>query len=103
MEQTFAERVARYAYRYWMRHHMEQWPTVAEAANALKIRRSDIEDCCGDGPYQLTGYNRQKYTLGDLHVEAMTADVEAAWCAYWLPFSAGCYCGRHDITGRVAA
>lgn len=90
-----ADRVAAYAYNFWMQHHMEEWPDVRQVARALRLRHAEIDDCSGDGRYQLTGYNVEGFKLGDFSVEAMTPEVEVAWCFYWLPFSAGCICGQH--------
>jgi hypothetical protein len=90
-----ADRIAGYAYRYWHRHAMTEWPTVRQVRRALRLCNAEIENCSGDGPYQLTGYNFEDAALGNLFVEADTPEVERAWCGYWLPYSAGCYCGHH--------
>lgn len=97
------ERVAAFSYRYWRRRGMTAWPTVREVCRALRYRQGLIEDMAGDGLYQLTGFNFVGDRLGDLHVEATTPQVDVDWCAHWLPFSRGCYCGAHrEATKEVA-
>lgn len=85
--------VAEYAYRYWKRSGMTEWPTVRRASKSLGISQKDIEECQGND-YQLTGYSDDE-PVGDWFVEAMIDDVERDWCKYWLPYSRRCVCGRH--------
>lgn len=101
MRQTIAERVAAYAYRHWIEAGMTEWPTVRQTARALRIRQCDIDECSGDGHYDLTGYNCEDFERGDYFVEATTHPVEVAWCAYWLPYSGNrCICGDHQAPPR---
>lgn len=82
-----ADRIAAYAYRYWSRAKMEEWPTIRMAARALRLRQVDIEECEGDGTFILTAYNVGGGTpLGDHFIEAETPEVERDWAAYWAPF-----------------
>lgn len=93
---TPAERIAAYAYRFWMRADMTAWPTVRQVARAVHVKQVDIDECAGDGHYDLTGYNCEDFEHGDYFVEATTRPVEVAWCKYWLPLSGGrCICGEH--------
>jgi hypothetical protein len=85
--------IAGYAYRFWIRRGMTEWPTVRHAARSLGITQGDIAEC-ESGEYYLCGY-RDDEPLGDLTVEAATDAVEVAWCKYWLPYSRSCCCGRH--------
>jgi hypothetical protein len=89
-------RIANYAYRHWIAAGMTEWPTVRQAARALRIRQEEIDECAGDGHYDLTGFNCEDFSHGDYFVEATTPEVEKVWCAYWLPYSKGCYCGHHQ-------
>ena len=87
--------IARYAYRHWLRAGMTQWPTVRTAAHALRCRQQIIADDDGGDHYFTEGHNFQGASYGDLHIVATLLAVEVAWCAYWLPYSRGCYCGEH--------
>lgn len=46
---NLSERIAKYAYRYWMRAGMTEWPSVRRTARALRIRQTDIEEAEGGG------------------------------------------------------
>lgn len=92
---TTSRRIANYAYRFWVKAEMTEWPTVRRVARALRIKQADVDDCEYAGEYTLTGYNCEDFETGDHLVEAMTRDVDIAWCAYWLPLSSGCICGEH--------
>lgn len=84
MAKLIGERIARYAYRRWMRAGMTAWPTVRETARGLRIGRSLIEECEGDGFYSLTAYHTSPpQELAEHYVEADTPEVEKAWAAYW--------------------
>lgn len=79
-----ADRIARSAYRFWMKAEMTEWPTVQQVARRLRIRQSEIDECSGDGPYILTAYNSHPpQRLSEHYVEAMTPEVDAAWSAYY--------------------
>lgn len=85
-------RTADYAYRYWKRSGLTEWPTVRQAARATGISQREIEERSGVD-YDLTGFEEDP--LGDQHVEAQTDEAEAAWCEYWLPLTKQCVCGTH--------
>lgn len=94
-----ADRIARYACRYWARAKMEKWPTVREVCKALRLRIVDIEECDGDGTYMLTAYNVQGgMPMSEHFVEADTPEVERDWLAYWAPYMPTV----HPILGRAA-
>lgn len=81
---TLSEKIAKYAYRFWMRKGMTEWPTVRQTAHALRVRHQDIQDeeACGDfctAQY----YCCPPQPFGDHDVQAMTADVDAAWKKYY--------------------
>lgn len=90
-------RIAEYAYRHWQRAGMTEWPTVRQVARAMKVPQSVVEESDGYDHYMLTGYNYQDEDerIGDLYVEASIPAVDVAWCGYWLPYSRGCFCGKH--------
>jgi hypothetical protein len=91
---SLGERIADCAYRHWKRAGMTEWPTVRQVARRLHIRHSVFEECDGEH-FMLTGYNCDDFESGDFFVEASTPAVEADWCAYWMPYSRGCFCGNH--------
>lgn len=81
---TASERIAKYAYRYWMRQGMAEWPTVRQTARALGLRQAEIEEA-GNGydDFQLTQYFCDPaQPLAEHSVEAVTQDVDEAWCKY---------------------
>lgn len=93
-----ASQIAGYAFRYWKRHGMTEWPSVARTARALGVRQSEIEEASnGYDDFQLTQYYcHPPQPLGEHSVEAMTPDVDRAWCEYWRPMNADrCSCGLH--------
>lgn len=83
-EGMLPDRVAQYAYRYWMRHNMEEWPEVRTVARALRVKQADIDDHQGYGTYTISQYNTDPpQPLGNGSVEAMIPEVDAAWEAYY--------------------
>jgi hypothetical protein len=81
---TLSERIAGYAYRYWMRKHMTEWPSVRQTARALGIRQSDIGDEEHSGDFCTAQYNCDPpQPFGDHDVQAMTPAVSAAWEQYY--------------------
>lgn len=51
------ERLIRYVRRYFERHNHEKFPTVREAAKALRMKHSDIEMEAETLPLMLTSWN----------------------------------------------
>lgn len=79
------QRIARYAYRYWMRAGMTEWPSVRQTARALGLKQAEIEEASnGYDDYQLTQYFcNPPEPLADHSVEAMTPEVDEAWRKYY--------------------
>jgi hypothetical protein len=87
------QRAARYATRHWLAASMTSWPTVRQVARALRVRQVEVEEASeGCGSLMLQGCNCAR---GDLEVVADTPEIERAWCEYWRPYSARCFCGQH--------
>jgi hypothetical protein len=84
-----AERIAACAYRHWIKAGMTEWPEVRVVARRLRVSQRLIDQCSGDGPYLLQGYNVEDWKLGDLEVCAMTEQVDEAWAKYWAAYNMG--------------
>ena len=64
------DRLLRYVRRYFARHRSEKFPTVREAARALRLPQAAIEELAGELPLMLTLYNTvPEPPLGDHFVE----------------------------------
>lgn len=92
-----ADRIARYAFRFWKRAGMTEWPSVRQTARSLRITQGEVEDHSGDGPFFLTSYyTRPPEPLAEHFVEADTAEVEQTWEKYWSDWNAS-----HGHTARA--
>lgn len=55
---TIAERIERYAERYFQQHGRTEFPTVRRVARALRIRQDEVEqEADGNENLMLTRYN----------------------------------------------
>ena len=100
-----SERIARYAYRFWKRAGMTEWPTVRQVARSLGVRQRTISDY-GGVDYEVTSYEYADdddggYAIGDQFVESLIDEVEVDWCKYWLSWSRRCVCGKHLIVREL--
>ncbi len=67
---TQHDRLLRYTRRFFARHRSEKFPTVREAARALRLPQGTIEELAGEPPLMLTLYNTYpEPSLGDHFVE----------------------------------
>jgi len=79
-----SKRIADYAYRFWMRAGMTEWPSVKRTARSLRIRQEDIENAEHGGDFCITQYLCDPpEPFGDHNVEAMTPAVDEAWKQYY--------------------
>lgn len=88
-QMTTAEKIAGYAFRFWKRSGMTDWPTVRQTARALRLRQEDIDEHSGDGAFYLTSYyTAPPEPLANHYVNADTPAVQAAWESYWAAWDA---------------
>jgi hypothetical protein len=87
---VLANRLADYCYGYWRDAHMTAWPTIREAAKALRVSQTKIADAIEDDDrlgctyYLVEGH----VPLGDHFVEAYNDPrTETDWERYWRDFN----------------
>ena len=80
---SISRKISEYAYQFWMRHQMTEWPTVRQTAKSLSIKQAEIENAAGE-EYCTQSYNcYPPQPFGEHEVCAMIPEVDEAWRHYY--------------------